>query len=470
MDHHNQPDSFDGRFLPWDPSEQSTDGAQPQPQAMGSGSYPNSDSFTADLIQPNFNESDLSVPRPHAHASRDEFHYLPYDPNFAANAYTNLNVANGPYYYGRDDGGGQQQPALQAQTPGAIQNPPNLSLWPVYRDAQGQVGSSSHNYPPPAVEAPFHAFDAVSRDPVDQKINRGRRKVGLHHSYHAAASSRPKRASDARSLPQPQADAIPDSLRVIQVFILPPQLIEKVKEVAYGNMVKLTFEGYFWLADEGVKDLANRALDAAVARYPSAELNKWRKRVEAKGEIIRLKGVPATILNAFQACGRLVVFVAYELAFPLVAQHRKTMESDRVDQVDSLLLHEAYLDGFLDLRAEDGSIQPFLVPFANRAITNMLEIVLSEHQLGQYLFDDSDNWRLRLSNAFFLGGTTCRWGLSQYRTGVFVGAELDTPENAQHFKYLADHVSRFDPTKRSLFDALLDEEYCCPVISQFLWI
>lgn len=31
------------------------------------------------------------------------------------------------------------------------------------------------------------------------------------------------------------------------------------------------------------------------------------------------------------------------------------MESDRVDQVDSLLLHEAYLDGFLDVCHFDSS-------------------------------------------------------------------------------------------------------------------
>lgn len=266
MDRHNQPDPFAGRFLSWDPSEQSTD-AQPQPQAMSSGSYPNSDSFTADSIQPNFNESDLSVPRLHTHASRDDFHnYPPYNPNFGTNAYTD--VANGPYY-GRNDGGGQQQPALQAQTPGIIQNPPNLSLWPVHRDAQGQVGSSSHNYPPPAVEAPFHTFDTMSRDPVDLKMNRGRRKVGLQHAYHAAASSRPKRTSDAQSQPQ----AIPGSIRVIQVVILPQELIEQVKEKAYGNMVQLMFEGSCFWADglEGVKDLANRALDTAVAQYSNGK-------------------------------------------------------------------------------------------------------------------------------------------------------------------------------------------------------
>ncbi|KAG1764576.1 hypothetical protein EV702DRAFT_1051314 [Suillus placidus] len=291
-------------------------------QHLSAGNHPNNRlmlshslrlwAATADLIQHNFNESNFSILQLHTHASRDDFDYHPYNPNYATNAYTN--VANGPYY-GCNNGGGQQQPGLQVQTPVVIQNPPNLSMWPVYRDAQGQVGSSSYNYPPPAIEVPPHTFDMLL-DPVQQKINRGRRKVGLQHSYHALASSQPKCSHFTATVDRASARR------------------------------RLT------LTCETLKDLVTRALNAAVAQYSNAELNKWRK----------LKSVLATILNAFK--------------------HGQSMQPNCIDTVESLLLHDAFLDGFLDLCTQDGSIQPFLVPLANHAITNILEIVLSKQQFG----------------------------------------------------------------------------------------
>ncbi|KAG2087903.1 uncharacterized protein F5147DRAFT_781168 [Suillus discolor] len=195
-------------------------------------------------------------------------------------------------------------------------------------------------------------------------------------------------------------------------------------------------------------------------RRKTVELRKWRKCADAKGEIKKLRGVPTTILNNFMACGRLVVFVAYELALPIV-EHREgqPIETARIDMVKSLLLNDSFLDGLLKLRAGDGTVQPFLVPLANRAITNILEIVLLEQQYSQYIFDGSDKWKLRLMNAFSLGGTTCRWGLRQHETGVFMQAELNTLDNARYFEYLTDQISQIDPTKLSYFDALLTDKH-----------
>lgn len=83
-------------------------------------------------------------------------------------------------------------------------------------------------------------------------------------------------------------------------------------------------------------------------RRKTAELHKWRKRADTKGEIKKLKGVPATILNSFMACGRLVVFVAYELALPIVEHHEgQPIETARIDTVKSLLLNDSFLDGLL---------------------------------------------------------------------------------------------------------------------------
>lgn len=83
-------------------------------------------------------------------------------------------------------------------------------------------------------------------------------------------------------------------------------------------------------------------------RRKTAELHKWRKRADAKGEIKKLKGVPATILNSFMACGRLMVFVVYELALPIVEHHEgQPIETARIDTVKSLLLNDSFLDGLL---------------------------------------------------------------------------------------------------------------------------
>ncbi|KAG1794765.1 uncharacterized protein HD556DRAFT_1307783 [Suillus plorans] len=398
---------------------------QPPPQAVGSSSHSNVDSFTADFFQSNVNESSTSVPRLHIHGDHDDnlgyHHGDPYDRDYRPTSAHNVNVTNDPYHdhnnYGRSQ---RPQPDLPVQAPviqnppSFFQNPPNLSLWPIHHsDAHEHVSSSSHVNLPPAIEAPPHAFD-IPLNIVDKKMNRGR-KVGPQ--YHTAASGR-RSNSKCTSVVQP------GSLRVIQVVILPPQFIDQVKEDAHAHMVKFTFENSFFLADETLTHLANHALDTAVAQYSNthrrktAELNKWRKCIDAKGKISRLRSVPTTIIDTFRACGRLVVFVAYELALPVTAQRRQSTQSARIDRVESLLLNDSFLDGFLE---------QFLVPLANRAITNILEIMLSEQQYGRYIFDGTDKWRLRLSNTFFLGGTTY-------------------------------HVSRFDPTERSMFDGLLDNE------------
>ncbi|KAG1844021.1 hypothetical protein C8R48DRAFT_780479 [Suillus tomentosus] len=466
MDDQHQCDSFTGRSWSsapelWGELPEQLTAVQPQPQAAaGSSSHSNLDSFTADFFQPNLNESSSSVPRLQSHGDPDDnlgYHHAdPYDRDYRPASAYNVNATNDPYYDHNDYGRSQLlQPDLPVQAPVVIQNPPsffqhppNLSLWPIHHpDAHGHVGSSSHVNLPPAIEAPPHAFD-IPLNIVDQKMNQGR-KVGPQ--YHTAASGR-------RSNSKRTSAVQPGSLQVIQVVILPPQLIDQVKEKAHTNMVKFTFENTFFPADELLTLLANNALDTAVAQFSNAELNKWRKRVDAKGEVSKLKSVPTSILDAFRACGRLVVFIAYELALPVTAQRGQPTQSARIDTVESLLSNNSFLDGFLELRAEDGSIQQFLVPLANRAITNILEIMLSEQHYGRYIFDGTDKWRLRLSNAFFLGGTTCRWGLKRYETGVFVEDRLDTPDNAQYFEYLADHVSRFDPTERSMFEGLLDNE------------
>ncbi|KAG1830612.1 hypothetical protein EV424DRAFT_1343511 [Suillus variegatus] len=384
---------------------------QPQPQAAaGSSSHSNLDSFTADFFQPNLNESSSSVPWLQSHGDPDDnlgYHHTdPYDHDYRPASAYNVNATNDPYYDHNDYGRSQLlQPDLPVQAPVVIQNPPsffqhppNLSLWPIHHpDAHRHVGSSSHVNLPPAIEAPPHVFD-IPLNIIDQKMNQGR-KVGPQ--YHTAASGR-------RSNSKRTSAVQPGSLRVIQVVILPPQLIDQVKEKAHTNMVKFTFENTFFPADELLTLLANNALDTAVAQYSNAKLNKWRKHVDAKGEVSKLKSVPTSILDAFRACRRLVIFVAYELALPVTAQRGQPTQSARIDMVESLLSNNSFLDGFLELRAEDGSIQQFLVPLANRTITNILEIMLSEQHYGRYIFDGTDKWRLRLSNTFFLRGTTCR--------------------------------------------------------------
>lgn len=100
-----------------------------------------------------------------------------------------------------------------------------------------------------------------------------------------------------------------------------------------------------------------------------------------------------------------------------------------------------------------------MVPLANRAIINLLEIVLLEQQYSRYIFDGSDKWKLRLTNAFFLGGSVCRWGIKQYSTGVYVASELNTLDNAEYFEYLIGKVSQYDAHQRLFFDGLLIDEH-----------
>lgn len=57
------------------------------------------------------------------------------------------------------------------------------------------------------------------------------------------------------------------------MIILPPQLMEQVKAEAYTNMMRLTFENTFFPADDTLTDLANEALDTAVAQYANSNYN-----------------------------------------------------------------------------------------------------------------------------------------------------------------------------------------------------
>lgn len=263
---------MDPHYQQWEEFSRRLTAAAQQPVG---GSHPSFDSFTAaDLTHHDLNESNSGVPLQH----RDNYgydHRQSYNHDHATDAYNvNLNIVNNPYNY--NAGGSQQQPEWPVQTP-VYQNPsnlppnlPNPPLWPIH--AQGHVGSSSHatSNPLSALEVPTHSFD-FPLDSVHQKLNRGPRDFKSQHALYTAVASRRQSNSKRTGVVQPQS--IPDSIRVIQMIILPPQLIEQVKAKAYTNMMRLTFENTFFPADDTLTDLANEVLDTAVAQYANGNYN-----------------------------------------------------------------------------------------------------------------------------------------------------------------------------------------------------
>ncbi|KAG1880414.1 hypothetical protein C8R48DRAFT_767206 [Suillus tomentosus] len=322
-------------------------------------------------------------------------------------------------------------------------------VWPIQN--LPQADTPNHNLPP-CHEAPIHLFEqGVSQsdgqfqmlpdldpdlDTVDAKIHYGARNAGRDHSEYVRNAT-----------VQPSIPTIAPSPS--------PQLVQQVKAEAEVFMVRLIFETTFFPVDAVLNRMANDALSAAVARHHNAELNLWKERIEGFEELQRLKSTLTTILKDFEMVARFSVLLAYDLSL-VISERGNALVARRIDTIRSLLLNDSFLDGVMDLRGSDGHFQPFVVPFAHSAIIRLVEIVLFELQYHRFiLFDDSDKWKMCITNVLAAGGTLCRWLLKQYSTGLFIAAEFVAEENASYYDSLIYLIGRFDPDKRLFFEGLL---------------